>query len=1393
MRTVNVPNLSAAFTGTFLTIAGMNSIAAAQEALFDATTIGASDPDLDPQPDPLFQFKPEFCATIDDTTSDAVINIATTDSLFSAVHEWKDTPQAHDILTYRMCQQEDLSRPNDAVLSDVFIRTRSEDFLHQAMMPFIEADPAILQRVRNWGVYDLPVEVVYSWQQDMPMDEPNAAEPETPRVRITYDEDVFFKMASAPERAQYVFRYIDELDDFPNIEKLLKDAVRSYPLALLNYGQVVQEFLGDEDLQYVGPHLLEASHDASYASGLLSSYEDYAFLPEARDIAQNAAHAAPLSLFRAIREDRLSAALTEEGVLTIEAEKLLELAQDRNSASSLIDYYEYYNHLPEARAIAQTAIQTDSLYFLRMRDKGNLHPLLAADRTLKISGQSLLDDARQVGRRGNERYFYHFYDSYAHLPEAAEIMRTVIQADPFDYYSYQRAGDLHVALQSSEFSPTMDDLWTYLNVLLDGDRQSYLNFRKIYRHYEAYEDLEGADAFIQTVIDMDPNEFYQGLQYEDDGNLYINAKGFTPSYEALIQQAKVAREASTLIGYYHFYADMPQAIEILQTAINADPLGFAERMSQKRDYSEASQARHQIIRQLWNDGHINFPSAETMIEHWDSYPQRYGLVELLSAYKHFSNEEAAWQLVRSRIDENPQDALRRLMRMVVDNDGDRFISSWHRNPLPEDIRDIISARYDVPEDLALKVFLYMMAEYADVVEKRVSDGHDAYFSALIFAHRSEDPEFMTQILDAAEDNPGIVLKLFQNAQQIGFISEFDETAQDRLSGFLERHMDELSMAAEREGGIESLGQSRSLWRFIQASPAALAGGLVNKETVAQAVKLYIQQEPQYAIRDLDENPELIREIGFNSAEMTDVVQQAVYQTPLYFIAQATENELAADLKVLGVTIPYAELLSVAQQDFKARIQNEDRGHDWTMRHVITTMNNLHNYPAETRFAILDDAPEGTYLKLATFDDGSFYTSTFNHIMDGLLAEMAAVPDVRQKLWEANRYWDAPGQTVLKNATQYGRLDDFLAALTREETMQAIDVALDTIAPEGRRLDSFNRISETQSVLMETTAGLLTHIAAQNDSADVEAILVNRFVNERRTDNRTALGLAAALYSNNVETTTQHDFFEKVQSIYMPHLNRYMQTDMDASMFFDEQGRNFQMMVFYDDDDGHSSFWHFKSKYNQDRRWRYRDHGSFISYTRDGVHLYANKPDHEITGNEDIRAHVEEQGGVISFLVHRGHSYHVTKTARNYLNEDIQFFWLGSCRSSAIWDYIDDAPNMQFIYSNNVGTMRVNDPLLKEINDTLADRNNVDWMTMRAEAFRLSGGSREARSYVFPDGSLEYGLRMVQSLYNGDPALARQTQAEMLDVIYETATATAEEYVESPYISVNPAMRYGMQP
>ena len=268
-------------------------------------------------------------------------------------------------------------------------------------------------------------------------------------------------------------------------------------------------------------------------------------------------------------------------------------------------------------------------------------------------------------------------------------------------------------------------------------------------------------------------------------------------------------------------------------------------------------------------------------------------------------------------------------------------------------------------------------------------------------------------------------------------------------------------------------------------------------------------------------------------------------------------------------------------------------------------------------------------------------------------------------------------------------------------MQAIDVALDTIAPEGRRLDSFNRISETQSVLMETTAGLLTHIAAQNDSADVEAILVNRFVNERRTDNRTALGLAAALYSNNVETTTQHDFFEKVQSIYMPHLNRYMQTDMDASLFFDEQGRNFQMMVFYDDDDGHSSFWHFKSKYNQDRRWRYRDHGSFISYTRDGVHLYANKPDHEITGNEDIRAHVEEQGGVISFLVHRGHSYHVTKTARNYLNEDIQFFWLGSCRSSAIWDYIDDAPNMQFIYSNNVGTMRVNDPLLKEINDTLA--------------------------------------------------------------------------------------------
>jgi hypothetical protein len=86
----------------------------------------------------------------------------------------------------------------------------------------------------------------------------------------------------------------------------------------------------------------------------------------------------------------------------------------------------------------------------------------------------------------------------------------------------------------------------------------------------------------------------------------------------------------------------------------------------------------------------------------------------------------------------------------------------------------------------------------------------------------------------------------------------------------------------------------------------------------------------------------------------------------------------------------------------------------------------------------------------------------------------------------------------------------------------------------------------------------------------------------------------------------------------------------------------------------------------------------------------------------------------SILIHRGHSYHLPNTL-NYLDPSVKLAILGSCGGYKNMKKIMELNSqVHIIASKQVGSMAVNDPLLRHLNGNLAAGRNIDWVNFWSE-------------------------------------------------------------------------------
>jgi hypothetical protein len=166
----------------------------------------------------------------------------------------------------------------------------------------------------------------------------------------------------------------------------------------------------------------------------------------------------------------------------------------------------------------------------------------------------------------------------------------------------------------------------------------------------------------------------------------------------------------------------------------------------------------------------------------------------------------------------------------------------------------------------------------------------------------------------------------------------------------------------------------------------------------------------------------------------------------------------------------------------------------------------------------------------------------------------------------------------------------------------------------------------------------------------------------------------------------------------------------------KNGEIVQLVLFYGDEDGVSSFKNFLQLYSDASKWKIEKNTNWVSIRSVSDHpviIYANLP-LDIKQELDVRAqdslvsflHTQSQDPVV--LIHRGHSYHLDKTLKK-LQPSVKLAILGSCgsynKSISIASF---NPDVQVIGSKKIGSKSINDPIIEVINETMVNQKDLYW-------------------------------------------------------------------------------------
>lgn len=381
---------------------------------------------------------------------------------------------------------------------------------------------------------------------------------------------------------------------------------------------------------------------------------------------------------------------------------------------------------------------------------------------------------------------------------------------------------------------------------------------------------------------------------------------------------------------------------------------------------------------------------------------------------------------------------------------------------------------------------------------------------------------------------------------------------------------------------------------------------------------------------------------------------------------------------------------------------------------VRVLNDLHNEKDEVRFASIENfSPEEIYT-LLVYSEEEIFTSTFNGLFNRLMIKMGPVSGLEflESLGN-NRF-----RTFIKMSAGFGKLRSYMQTMTpTHQQMLMINFA--------SGLEKYNDLSQAVEV-----ADAFGSISDTLVLKILRGVIRLEYFKMKKADNAKGAAIYGLLSNLFVEKNVKsEDWFTAVAKQYkLPSFDK-----IEKHKLFAYDSINRWLIYFYDDEDGDASFSSFIKSFT-DPAWSIIDSGSYViirSKTGRPVHIYANKPKHEYDGQELLEKIFDDNNYEPNVMVHRGHSYYAYKTI-DKIRDNTKVFVLGSCGGyHSISGIIERSPEISIISSKQIGTMFVNNPMLKLMADNIRNDNDIQWQTLWADLdkeVKMKAQKENAKAY-----------------------------------------------------------------
>jgi hypothetical protein len=394
-----------------------------------------------------------------------------------------------------------------------------------------------------------------------------------------------------------------------------------------------------------------------------------------------------------------------------------------------------------------------------------------------------------------------------------------------------------------------------------------------------------------------------------------------------------------------------------------------------------------------------------------------------------------------------------------------------------------------------------------------------------------------------------------------------------------------------------------------------------------------------------------------------------------------------------------------QELVRLKMQNDALGSDsytdelkYRGMKYVRTMNDLHESPDPVRFKCIDGfKPEALYYIMVNGQD-EIYTSSFLGTYKRMMERMA--PRKGDEFLDSlhrDRF-----RTFIRMCAGYNTLNTFLASM---DEGKRTELMTDFIAGlEKGKEDDLEDAVDVADAFGSVTDPELSKFLQTKVKENYE-----RSYQQRSKKGLIIYGLLSTLFDGLSASETDESIQKQSELLDLPPINL-----VQYKSLVNDSGIVYQQFFFYGDEDGKSSYASFLGNF-KDGKWKVNTSKYWATITSTSgkpIVIYANLPLSEPDDEEaqkQLNKYLADNEIHPTVMVHRGHSYHLPVTL-DYLQKETKIVVLGSCGGyHNLSIVLDHSPDAHIISSKQVGSMSVNEPIIKAINDQILEGKNINWV------------------------------------------------------------------------------------